>query len=95
MVRGGDLMNNFINYIYTWKDVERIFNYYNRNNKFENINYIDVYYDEMVVYLTDIKQKDKANAELENILGYHYDLEKECIYYDIFEKNVLEKIGTV
>ena len=51
MVRGGDLMNNFINYIYTWKDVERIFNYYNRNNKFENINYIDVYYDEMVVYL--------------------------------------------
>ena len=45
MVRGGDLMNNFINYIYTWKDVERIFNYYNRNNKIENINYIDVYYD--------------------------------------------------
>ena len=88
MVRGGDLMNNFINYIYTWKDVERIFNYYNRNNKFENINYIDVYYDEMVVYLTDIKQKDKANAELENILGYHYDLEKECIYYDIFEKKM-------
>mgnify|MGYP001653253925 FL=1 len=83
MDRGGDIKMNRIKYIYTWKDVDRIFENFNRNNNESYFNTVDVYHDEIVISLNDMSKMENARNVLEKILGLHYRRNEDIIKFDL------------
>lgn len=77
-----------IEYIYTWKDIDRIFKHFNKKNEYAYFNRIDVYHDMVVVSLNDISKKNDAKKVLSELLKKHYDAEKDMINLDIFHEKV-------
>ena len=74
---------NRIKYIYTWKDVDRIFENFNRNNNESYFNTVDVYHDEIVISLNDMSKMENARNVLEKILGLHYRRNEDIIKFDL------------
>jgi MinD-like ATPase involved in chromosome partitioning or flagellar assembly len=77
-----------IQYIYTWKDVDRIFKYFNRNSEYPYIKEVDVYHDGLVVTLNDLSMKTDAQKALAEFLTKNYDAEKDMVIFDIFDKKI-------
>ena len=70
--------------IYTWKDLERIFNKYSQG---ENcILNAEVYSDEVLIFSNE-PRKD-VQEELYNLLDYHYNEEHRCVNFDMFDKSL-------
>lgn len=77
-----------IQYIYTWKDVDRIFKYFNRNSEYPYIKEVDVYHDGLVVTLNDLSMKTDAKKALAEFLTKNYDAENDMVIFDIFDKKI-------
>lgn len=70
--------------IYTWKDLERIFNKYSHEGNC--ILNAEVYSDEVLISFN--QSKKNAQEELKKLLGYHYSKEYNWITYDMFDKTL-------
>jgi MinD-like ATPase involved in chromosome partitioning or flagellar assembly len=77
-----------IQYIYTWKDVDRLFKYFNRNSEYPYIKEVDVYHDGLVVILNEKSKKTDAQKALSKFLKKNYDIENDMIVFDIFDKKI-------
>lgn len=88
MDRRGDISMECVKYIYTWKDIDRIFKNFNKNNKYPYFNGVDVYHDEVIVSLKDMSKSNEAKIVLENIIGKHYDKAEDVIKFDLFDKTI-------
>lgn len=77
-----------VKHIYTWKDVDRIFKNFNKNNEYLYFNYVDVYHDEVVVNLNDMSKVDEAKEILGTVLGKNYISENNIIKFDLFDKTM-------
>ena len=70
--------------IYTWKDLERIFNKYSQG---ENcILNAEVYSDEVLIFSN--KPRKDVQEELYDLLDYHYNEEHRCVNFDMFDKSL-------
>ncbi len=77
-----------IHKLYTWKDIDRLIKKYFEKIDCSYITDIEVYYDEIVISLSDMAGKNDAKCELNKILGSHYDIENDVVKYDLFKKSI-------
>lgn len=77
-----------IRYIYTWKDVDRIFKYFNRNNEYSYIKDVEVYHDSVVMVMDDLCKKEDAQKVLEKVLKKNYNIKRDVITLDIFDEEM-------
>lgn len=78
----------YMQHIYTWKDIDRTIKKISENKKCRYITDIDVYHDEVIISLNDMAEKEDAKCELKKLLGNHYDIEKDSVRFDLFKRSI-------
>ena len=71
--------------LYTWKDIERKFQL-NRHKWETVIDDIEIYVDEVIIYLNKLGNKSSAKKILCDIFNKKYDHERNRIYLDFLDE---------
>lgn len=81
-------MDMDIRHIYTWKDIDRLAKAISEKEECGYITDIDVYHDEILISLKNEENKEEARKELKKIFGSHYDMGKDLIRDDLFQRSI-------
>lgn len=71
--------------LYTWKDVERKVQSYFKDEKISYINRIEVYSDEIIVEVNDLKETSRIDQVMYAIFGENFSAEDQSVVFDVFE----------